>query len=226
MNTRLLVQSLAVSVLGILVLWLVLFALAGTVDYWQAWVFVPVFVLSTNAYGLYFSIRDPAVIERRKQAGPGAEQSRRQKVIATLAFAGSFAVLVVAALDRRFEWSQMAPTLSLFGNGLVVLAYGLYTVVSAENPYAGASIRVEPGQRVISTGPYARVRHPKYVGDLVLLVGVALALGSWWSLAILPLSLVVLVARILDEERTLAEGLPGYADYLQDVRVRLLPRVW
>jgi protein-S-isoprenylcysteine O-methyltransferase Ste14 len=226
MTTKLLLQSFATLVGGTVVLWLVLFLLAGTFDYWQAWVLVPVFTVATIVYGIYFSIMDPALIERRKQAGPAAEQSRLQKIVATVAFSSTVAYFVVSALDRRLSWSQMPPLVSLIGDALVVLAYAIYYVVSRENTFIGASIRVEEGQKVISTGPYAFVRHPKYVGDIVLVVGIALGLGSWWALAILPITFPVLVVRILDEERTLAKDLPGYAEYEGKVRYRLVPPLW
>jgi protein-S-isoprenylcysteine O-methyltransferase Ste14 len=226
MTMKLLLQSLATFVGGTALLGLVLFFLAGTLDYWQAWVLVPVFMVTTTAYGLYFSITDPALMERRKQAGPAAEQSMRQKIIATLAFGGMIALFVLAALDHRFGWSQVPPLVSWVGDALVVIAYIAYYIVSKENTYIGASIRVEQGQKVISTGSYALVRHPKYDGDLVLVVGIALALGSWWALAILALTFPVLVARILDEERTLAQDLPGYAEYERKVRYRLVPHLW
>ncbi len=226
MKTKLLLQSLATLVGSTVVLWLILFLLAGTTDYWQAWVCVPVFAVSTSVYGVYLSIKDPALLERRKQAGPGAEQSTLQKVIATLAFGGMAALFVVSALDRRFGWSQMAPAASLIGDALILLSYVMYYFVSRENTYIGASIRVEEGQKVISTGPYALVRHPKYVADIVLIAGIALGLGSWWALAVIGVALPVLSVRILDEERTLARDLPGYVDYEQKVRYRLVPHLW
>jgi protein-S-isoprenylcysteine O-methyltransferase Ste14 len=226
MTTKLLLQSLATLVGSTIVLWVVLFLVAGTSDYWQAWVLVPVFTVATTVYGLYFSIKDPALIERRKQAGPAAEQSMLQKIVATVAFSSTVAYFVVSALDRRFGWSHMPPLVSWIGDALVVLAYVIYYFVSRENTYIGASIRVEKGQKVISTGPYALIRHPKYVGDIVLVVGIALGLGSWWTLAILPITFPVLVLRIVDEETTLTKDLPGYAEYEGKVRYRLVPHLW
>jgi len=225
-STKILLQSLATLVVGSAILWLLLFLVAGTTDYWQAWVLVPVFMISTTLYGLYFTVKDPSVIERRTQAGPGAEQSTLQKVIATIAFASSMSIFVWAALDRRFGWSDMAPVVVLCGDALIIVAYAVYFWVSSENPYAGASIRVEPDQVVISTGPYAIVRHPKYVGDLFLVAGTAIGLGSWWALLVILVTIPVLGVRIWDEERTLARDLPGYSDYQKRVRHRLAPRVW
>jgi protein-S-isoprenylcysteine O-methyltransferase Ste14 len=226
MTTKLLVQTFGITVGSTALIWLILFLIAGTTDYWQAWVLVPVFTVSTNAYGLYFSIKDPALIERRKQAGPAAEQSTIQKVVSAIGFGSVIAIFIVAGLDRRFGWSQMPPLISWAGAALVIISYVMYYFVSRENTYIGASIRVERDQKVISTGPYALVRHPKYVGDIVLVVGLALALGSWWALALVAITAPVLVVRILDEERTLAKDLPGYTQYEQKVPYRLVPHLW
>ncbi len=226
MTTKLLLQSLATLVGGVLALWLLLFLTAGTLDYWQAWVFVPVFMVTMSVYGIYFSIKDPAHMERRKRGGPAAEQSVLQKILITLGLGALIALFVLSALDRRFGWSHVPPLVSWIGDALLVLSFVVYYFVSRENSYLAASVRVEQGQKVISTGPYALVRHPKYVADIVLVLGIALALGSWWALAILPITFPVLVVRILDEERTLAKDLPGYAEYEQKVRYRLVPHLW
>lgn len=226
MTTKLLLQALATLAGGVLGLWLLLFLTAGTTDYWQAWVFVPVFMITMSGYGIYFSIKDPAHMERRKQGGPGAEQSILQKIIVTVGLASLVGVFVLSALDHRFGWSQVPPLVSWIGNMVLVLSFVLYYLVGRENTWAAANIRVEEGQRVVSTGPYALVRHPKYDGDVLMVLSIPLALGSWRAVAFLPITIMGLAVRILDEERTLARDLPGYSDYLRKVRFRLVPRVW
>ncbi len=226
MTTKLLLQSLATLVGGVLALWLLLFLTAGTLDYWQAWVFVPVFMVTMSVYGIYFSIKDPAHMERRKQGGPAAEQSMLQKVVVTVGLASLVGVFVLSALDHRFGWSQVPPLVFWIGDALLVLSFVLYYFVGRENTWAAANIRVEEGQKVVSTGPYALVRHPKYDGDLLMILSIPLALGSWWAIAFLVLAIIGLVVRILDEERTLSRDLPGYAEYLRKVRYRLIPHLW
>jgi protein-S-isoprenylcysteine O-methyltransferase Ste14 len=115
---------------------------------------------------------------------------------------------------------------SVLGDALLVFSFYLYYLVFRENSYAASSIKTFEGQKVISTGPYARVRHPKYVGDLFLVIGIPLALGSWWALALIVLSIAGLVWRILDEEKLLKKDLPGYIEYTQKVRYRLVPYLW
>lgn len=223
---KLLLQTLATFIGGSLLLGLLLFLPAGTFNYWQAWVFIVVFMITLSVFGIYFSIKDPALVERRKQAGPTAEQSTLQKVVITIVFASLLALFVLSALDRRFSWSQVPPLVSWFGDALLVLSFIMFYFVFNVNSYGASNIRVEPNQKVISTGPYALVRHPMYDGSIVMIVSIPLALGSWWTLTLLVITIPVLIIRILDEEKVLAKGLPGYTEYEQKVRYRLLPYLW
>jgi protein-S-isoprenylcysteine O-methyltransferase Ste14 len=199
---------------------------ARTFDYWQAWILLAVFFACSFAITLYLMKNDPKLLERRLKAGPGAEQEQSQNVIQTLAALAYVAIFVVSALDHRFAWSTVPPYLSVLGDGLVVLGFYFVFLVFKENTFASGTIEVGADQRVIATGPYALVRHPMYIGALVMLLGVPLALGSLWGLlAIIPMTLV-LVWRILDEEKFLAKNLAGYSEYESKVRYRLLPLIW
>jgi protein-S-isoprenylcysteine O-methyltransferase Ste14 len=213
-------------IFGVIALGVVLFLPARTLNYWQAWVFILVFLALVTLTGVYFSIKDPALMERRKQAGPGAEQSTGQKIMITFAYISLLGVLVFSALDHHFGWSHMPAAVSILGDGLVVLANVIWFYVQKENTFVGATVRIFEGQKVISTGPYALVRHPKYVGDLVLIIGTSLALGSWWGLLVLALTLPALAWRILDEEALLKKDLLGYVEYTQKVHFRLVPYLW
>lgn len=224
--TKLLLQTLATFVSGALLLGLLLFLPAGTFNYWQAWVFIVVFMITMNVFGVYFSIKDPALVERRKQAGPAAEQSTLQKIVVTIVFTSFFVLFVLSALDRRFGWSLVPPLVSWIGDVLLVLSFIMFYLVFRVNSYGASNIRVEQNQPVISTGPYALVRHPMYDGALVMVISIPLALGSWWGLLIFALTIPVLVLRILDEEKLLEKDLPGYKEYEQKVRYRLVPHLW
>ncbi len=216
---KLILPTLRYILIGFVAFGIVLFVPAWTLNYWQAWVFILVFTACANGIGVYLSIKDPVLLERRKQFGPAAEQSPAQKVIMSLTLLGVLALLVFSALDHRFGWSQVPAVVSLVGNGLVALGFMIDLLTFKENSFGGSSIRTEAGQNVISTGPYALVRHPMYAGVLVMVCGVPPALGSWWGLA-------VLAWRILDEEKLLRKDLPGYADYTQKVHYRLVPYLW
>jgi protein-S-isoprenylcysteine O-methyltransferase Ste14 len=226
MTSKLILQTCATFLVGALVLGLLLFIPAGTLNYWQAWVFIVVFMTSVSVIGVYLSIKDPALLERRKQIGPAAEQSPVQKIIISIGILADLGLLVFCALDYRYGWSPVPAYVSLLGDVLVALGLYIDLLVFKENSYGASNIRVEQEQRVISTGPYALVRHPMYAGVLIMVIGVPLALCSWWGLAIVALVAPVLAWRILDEEKLLKKDLPGYVEYTQKVRYRLIPYIW
>jgi protein-S-isoprenylcysteine O-methyltransferase Ste14 len=223
---KLVIPTLKTFMLGAIALGLLLFLPAWTLNYWQAWVFIVVFMTSANAIGVYLSLKDPELLERRKKGGPAAEQSTAQKIIISFAILGNIALLVFCALDHRFGWSPVPPAVALAGDALVALGFLIDFFVFRENSYGGSTVETFEDQKVISTGPYALVRHPMYVGVLVMIVGVPLALGSWWGLAVVALIMPVLIWRILDEEKLLKNDLPGYREYTQKVRHRLVPYLW
>ena len=220
------VRAATTAVVGLIVLCIIIFVPAGTLAYWQGWVFIAVFSISTNIIGVYLALKDPALLERRMKAGPGAETRPVQKALIALAFAGAIALLVVSVLDHRFGWSSVPAWVSVLGDVLVAAGLMIDLLVFRENSYGASTIEKMEGQKVISSGPYALVRHPMYVGVLVMVIGVPLALGSWWGLAFLLLNVPILVLRILDEEAMLRQELDGYADYMRKVRYRLVPGLW
>jgi protein-S-isoprenylcysteine O-methyltransferase Ste14 len=209
-----------------IVLGLTIFLPAWTLDYWQAWVMVAVFFACTLAVTLYLMKNDPKLLERRVKAGVGAEQERSQNIIQAFAALAFIALFVVSALDHRFAWSIVPLALIALGDILIVVGFCIVFLVFKENTFASGTIEIGAEQKVVMTGPYALVRHPMYVGALVMLVGVPLALGSYWGLiAIVPM-VVVLVARLLDEEKFLARNLTGYSEYQSKVRYHLVPLIW
>ena len=224
--TKLITQTFVTFLIGAIVLGLLLFLPAGTLNYWQAWVFIVVFMTSVSAVGLYLSLKDPALLERRKRIGPAAEESPVQKIIMSIAILGNLALLIFSALDYRFQWSQVPGYVSLIGDALIALGLFINVLVFRENSYGASNITVENEQKVISTGPYALVRHPMYGGVLVMLIGVPLALGSGWGLVVLAVITPGLIWRILDEEKVLEKDLSGYREYEHKVRYRLVPYLW
>lgn len=223
---NLIIPTIRTVVVGAIALGILLFLPAGTLNYWQAWVFMAVFMVATNAIGLYLSIKDPELLEQRKKVGPDAEQNLSQKIIMSLIMIASVALLVFSALDHRFGWSPVPAFVSLAGDALVALGLLIDFFVLRQNTYGASTIHTVDDQKVITTGLYGLVRHPMYVGALVMIMGVPLALGSWWGLAIPALTMPVLVWRILDEERLLKRDLPGYMEYTQKVQYRLVPHLW
>ncbi len=205
---------------------LLLFMPAWTLNYWQAWVYLAVFAGSSLAITVYLWRHDRQLLQRRLKAGPGSEGRKSQNWIQALASLFFAALLVIPSIDHRLNWSRIP--VALVANGDLLVAIGFFVVyrVFRANSFTAGTIEIGEDQTVIATGPYAVVRHPMYSGALILLLGTPLALGSFWGLLPLIPMTAVIVARLLDEEKVLTEGLRGYSKYCQTVRFRLVPSVW
>lgn len=220
------VKTLAGSVAGLVVLAAVIFLTAWTLDYWQGWVFLAVFSISTLSLIVYWMENDPEMLEKRTTARADNEKAGGQRFIQTVRPVMMLVVFTFPILDHRFSWSVVPPYLSLLGDVLVALGMYFVILVFKENTYASPFVEVGEEQKVIATGPYAIVRHPMYSAALIWFVGVPLALGSAWGvLMVVPLALV-LAWRLLDEEKLLSKDLSGYVEYKTKVRNRLVPLVW
>lgn len=202
-----------------------LFLSAGTIGWWQAWLYLAVGVV-TSVPVMRLVFTDPVLRENRSRAGPAAERRPLQKAIVACSAVPGIAAFVVPGLDHRFGWSDMPSWLAIAGAALIVAAMWLAYRVFAVNRYGSATVEVAEGQHVVSTGPYAVVRHPMYAAAALYFGGMALALGSWWALVPGALTVTGLVWRLFDEEAFLRENLPGYDDYCARVRWRLLPGVF
>jgi len=218
-------KGLVSATLGLVAFGLMLFLPAGTFHYWQAWVFLAVFALSTWIPSVYLMRTNPAALERRMR-GPLAETRTLQRIVVAVLFVCFPAMFVVSALDHRFGWSPVPATISLVGDVLVASGLILGMLVVIQNGYAAVNVVVESGQRLISSGLYGLVRHPMYTGNVILMLGVPLALGSYWGLIFVIPGMIVLILRIRDEEDLLAHELSGYREYTHQVRYRLVPYVW
>jgi protein-S-isoprenylcysteine O-methyltransferase Ste14 len=203
-----------------------IFLPAWTLDYWEGWLFSTVFLACSLMITLYLAAKDPGLLERRVKAGPRAEKEATQKIIVIGGLLSFAAMPVLSAIDHRLGWSSMPTSVVILGDVLIVLAYLGFYLVFRENTYSAATIQVSEGQKVVSTGPYAVVRHPMYSWALLMMLGIPLALGSWWGLLIVVPGVAGIVARLLDEEQFLVRKLAGYSDYMRKVRYRLVPLIW
>ncbi len=179
------VQLVSSSVIGLGVLALVLFVPAGTLDYWQAWVFIAAFTVATIVPSLYLAKTNPAALQRRMRGGPIAEGRAVQKLIISVAFLSMFGMMALSAYDHRMGWSSVPAWVCVLGDVLIVVGLTLAMLVIVQNGYAAATVRVEDGQQLASTGLYKLVRHPMYAADVILMAGMPLALGSFWGLLLL-----------------------------------------
>jgi protein-S-isoprenylcysteine O-methyltransferase Ste14 len=223
---QLLLQATAASLFGLVFFVVLLFWSAGTFDYWQAWVFIAVFTVTSSGPSIYWGLRNPDVLRRRMHAGPTAETRPVQKVATVGISASVVAMLVISALDHRFSWSPVPTPMVILGDILVVVGLGFTMLVVGQNNYAAATVTVEAEQPVIDTALYALVRHPMYASAVVMMVGIPLALDSYWGLLILVPGIAVLALRINDEEKMLRQELGGYDEYTHKVHYRLVPGVW
>lgn len=214
------------ATLGLVAFGLMLFWPAGTFNYWQGWVFLAVFSVCTLIPSLYLLRTNPAALDRRMRAGPFAEVRPLQRLIISVALVSLLTMIVFSAFDHRFGWSPAPAAVSLLGNVLVAIGLVVTQLVVIQNSYAAANVTVESGQELVSTGLYGLVRHPMYTGNVILMVGIPLALGSYWGLVFVIPGLIVLAVRIRDEEQLLGQQLAGYADYTRQVHYRLVPYVW
>jgi protein-S-isoprenylcysteine O-methyltransferase Ste14 len=196
---------------------------AGTWRYWQAWMWLATITLLMLATLYYLLKYDPILLERRMRMRE--RRNQQQKVILV---SGIFLLLsfILPGFDQRYGWSQMPAWVAILGNLIVIAGYLLVVWVFKTNTYTSRIVEVETGQKVISNGPYAIVRHPMYVGAFLTYAFTPLALGSYWAFIPGLLILPVLIFRAIDEEKLLLRDLEGYREYTQRVKYRLLPGIW
>ena len=209
--------------MGIPVLFAILFLPAGTLAYWEAWVYLAILLIPMFLAFRYLLKNSPELLERRMRM---REKETAQKRIMGLSYVYFLIAFLLPGFDRRWDWSQVPAIAVIVADVLVVLGYGVFLLVMKENRYASRIIEVEQEQQVISSGPYALVRHPMYLGVSLMYMASPLALGSYWALLPAALIIPILVARILNEEKVLGQELKGYQEYMQKVRFRLIPGLW
>lgn len=223
---NLLLRSLAGLLFLLAILALCLFLSAGSLAYWQAWVFLAVFGVCVAAVTIYLFRYDQGLLGRRVEAGPGAEVDPTQKVIQGAASLFFILLFIIPGFDYRFHWSRVPLAAVILSDAMVALGLFIVFLVFRENSFTSATVRVAAEQKVVSSGPYAVVRHPMYAGALLMLLFVPFALGSWVAAPfVLPMFLVIGL-RLLNEEKTLLADLPGYGAYCQKVRYHLVPWIW
>jgi protein-S-isoprenylcysteine O-methyltransferase Ste14 len=213
------------TAISLVVVSLALFLSAGTIAYWQAWVYLATSILASVPY-MRLLIGDPILLEGRMRLGPLAEKRLTQKIIVALAGLPGIALFIVPGLDFRFHWSSVPVSLVLAGDALIFLSMWMVYRVVKENSFSSATIELRENQKVISTGPYAIVRNPMYASAIVYFMGMSLALGSYWTLIPSALATIGLVWRLYDEEKFLSTNLPGYEEYCAKVRWHLIPWVF
>ena len=220
---KLFLNAIAKFTCGLLMVGLLIFLPAGTLHYAKGWLLMGLLFVPMLAAGIIMLIRSPAFLEKRLDV---KEKQATQKGV--IAFSGLIflAGFVVAGLDFRFGWSHFPPSVTVVGSVLFLLAYALYAEVMRENAYLSRTVKVEEGQTVVDTGLYGIVRHPMYMATILLFLMIPLILGSWYALIPFAFYPVIIIVRLKDEENLLTRELPGYAEYKEKVKYRILPYIW
>jgi len=210
-------------VAGMAFIALLLFLPAGTTAYWEAWIYLVVLFTPVLVVGSILLLRDPELLERRMTL---REQESSQRTVLLFSTIVLLVIYLVPGLDKRFGWSDVPPIVVLVSDALILGGYGLFALTLRENRFASRVVELQAEQQVIQTGPYRLVRHPMYTAIAVMFILTPLALGSWWGLLASAAFPLVLVGRIRGEEELLGRDLPGYEEYTQRVRYRLIPLIW
>jgi protein-S-isoprenylcysteine O-methyltransferase Ste14 len=208
---------------GIPILGAMFFLPAGTLFYWEAWVYMAIIFIPMAFVVAYFIKNEPELLERRLRM---REKEAEQKLIIKLSYLYFLIAFLLPGFDKRYGWSSVPATGVIIADVMVLLGYAFFALVLKENQYASRIIEVEEQQKVITTGPYAWVRHPMYLAVSVMYIFSPLALGSYWAMLSTILLLILLVARIRNEERVLLGELKGYREYTQQTKYRLIPGIW
>jgi protein-S-isoprenylcysteine O-methyltransferase Ste14 len=211
---------------SLLVIAAIFFIPAGSLRFWEGWIYLAIMGAASAAIVLYLAAYDDALIGRRLKAGPVAEKEKSQKIIQTLTAVIGVILFLVPGFDFRWQWSNVPTALIVLGDVGIVAGYAIIFLVFRENTYASSIVEVAESQKVISTGPYALVRHPMYVGAILIFFATPLALGSWWAFIPAIILSAMIAVRLVDEEKFLVANLPGYDDYRRQVRYRLAPGIW
>jgi protein-S-isoprenylcysteine O-methyltransferase Ste14 len=219
LGTRALLLFLATPVL----LGAAFFLPAGTLEYWEAWAYMGVLLVPAALVVAYFLKKDPEFLRRRMRTKE--KEARQRSIIKASVFIFIIAFLI-PGLDRRFGWSEVPAEIVVAADALVFLGYAFIFLTFRENSYAGRTVVVEKGQKVVTTGPYSIIRHPMYLGTLVMYTATPVALGSYVAVPLFLLLVPIIVLRTMNEEEVLRRDLPGYVEYCKKTRHRIIPFIW
>lgn len=223
MDKKLMIQALVKYMLGLVMVQILLFVPAGTLNYWNGWLFIGLLFVPMLFLGIILFVKAPDLLEKRLNTKE-KEGSQRQVIgLSALMFLGGF---IVSALDYRVGWTEMPVAVVIVAAVILLLSYGLYAEVMRENAYLSRTVEVQENQQIINMGLYGIVRHPMYLASTLLFLSIPLVLGSIVGFLIFLIYPVLMVKRIQNEEEVLEKGLKGYSEYKKKVRYRLLPFIW
>lgn len=223
MKITLLIDALVKFLSGLVILSLLLFLPAGTIDFLGAWRLIALLFIPMFIFGIVLFFKSPALLEKRLN---NKETSNIQKKVILLSGLEFIVCFIVAGFDYRFGWSELPSWIIMAACIIFVISYGLYVEVTRENEYLSRTVEVQENQKVVSTGLYGIVRHPMYFAVVLLFWSMPLVIGSFYSFIIMLPFPLLLISRIKDEEKILEDDLPGYKEYEQKVKYHLFPFIW
>ncbi len=216
-------QAIVKILCGILVLGLLLFLPAGTMRWYNAWLFMGILFIPMFAAGIVMMFKNPELLRKRLNVKERESEQRGVIMLSALMFVCGF---VLAGLDFRFGWLPLPKWVSVAAAVIFLLAYLLYAEVLRENAYLSRTVEVQENQKVVDTGLYGIVRHPMYMSTLLLFLAMPLVLGSLPAFAVFLVYPVIIAKRIKNEEQVLEKGLEGYSEYVKRVKYRIIPFIW
>ena len=222
-TTKLFVNATVKYLSGFILIAALLFVPAGSLNFIKGWIFIGLLFVPMLILGIFLFIKAPQLLEKRLSA---KEKENTQKGVVIFSFLMFVAGFVTAGLDYRFGWSKVPFAVTIISGIVLLLSYGLYARVMKENAYLSRTVEIQNNQKIIDTGLYGIVRHPMYTATILLFLSMPLVLGSWFALILLLPYPFVIAIRIKNEEKVLEAGLPGYCEYKQKVRWRIIPFVW
>ncbi len=220
---KLFAEALTKFICGLLMVGLLIFLPAGTLNYTYGWLLIGLLFVPMLIAGFVMLAKSPDFLAKRLDA---KEKQATQKGVVALSGIMFLAGFVVAGLDFRFGWSYMPAPVTVIASVLFLTAYALYAEVMRENAYLSRTIKVEEGQKVVDTGLYGIVRHPMYMATILLFLMIPIVLGSWYALIAFAFYPAIIIVRLKDEEELLTRELPGYAEYKKKVKYRIIPFIW
>ncbi len=220
---KLLIEALTKFTCGLLMVGLLIFLPAGTLEFTYGWLFIGLLFVPMLIAGFVMLAKSPEFLAKRLDA---KEKQGTQKGVVAFSGLMFIAGFVVAGLDYRYGWSRMSVAVTIIASVLFLVAYALYAEVMRENAYLSRTIKVEEGQKVVDTGLYGIVRHPMYMATILLFLMIPVVLGSWYALIAFAFYPAIIIVRLKDEENLLTRELPGYAEYKKKVKYRIIPFIW
>ena len=223
MDKKLFIQAITKFVFGFTIIALLLFISAGTLNYWNAWLFIGILFIPMFIVGIILMIKNPDLLRKRLNAKEKESEQKRVLLLGGIIFISGF---VVSGLNYRFQWIILPKWIIVVATIIFLFAYVLYAEVLRENIYLSRTVEIQENQKVIDTGLYGIVRHPMYSSTILLFLSMPLVLGSFFSFLILLIYPFIMAKRIRNEEQVLEQGLSGYSEYKNKVKYRVIPFIW